>query len=107
VDVANASSTRAAARGNCLEGDAPLTLPAELFASCAAGSDQPTTDAASLPTPDVPPGVSFLKVAPPPAQPSMDDPEAPARVLPEALPALDLGSIGLPTPDFLGERSRW
>jgi nitrous oxidase accessory protein NosD len=107
VDVANASSPRAAARGNCLEGDPATTLPADLFASCAAGADQPTTDTASLPAPEVPPGVSFMKVAAPPAQPSMDDPEAPARVLPDALPALDLGAIGLPAPDFLGERSRW
>lgn len=107
VGIANASSSRAPARGNCLEGEAPPTLPIELFASCAPGVDQPSADAASLPAPEVPPGVSFMKVTPPPPQPSMDDPEAPARVLPDALPALDLGTIELPPANFLGERSRW
>jgi nitrous oxidase accessory protein NosD len=107
VGIANASSSRAPARGNCLEGDAPSTLPLDLFVSCAVGVDQPTADAAALPAPEVPPGVSFMKVAPPPPQPSMDDPEAPARLLPDALPALDLGGVELPPADFLGERSRW
>ena len=88
VDVANVSAPRAPATSNCpAPGDVPAaitTLPLDLFASCASGatSAQPAADAATLPGPTAPPGISFLKVPTPLDQPQMPD----VMVSPSALP---------------------
>lgn len=106
ADVANTSSPRTPARGNCSDDVLAIVIPADLFAACSPDADQPAADRAALPAAPAPPGVSFLRIAPPPAQPDLAEADAPARVLPEAVGAPDLGTIVVPPADFLAERAR-
>ena len=71
---------RAPASGNCADGTL-TTLPADLLATCPGDDDQPTAHAAPRST--VPRGTSFLRVAPPVAQPDMGAWTAQAPPLPE------------------------
>ena len=81
VDLANISQTRAAAVGNCLApGDAGTTSPSSF------ARDDCTADAqaaADLPGVTPPPGMSFLKVPAPPAQPQLP---GNLRAVPDPLP---------------------
>ncbi|MFJ4159949.1 nitrous oxide reductase family maturation protein NosD [Microbacterium testaceum] len=105
VDLANVSSARAQARANCVSDGSPSTLPIDLLATCPDGV-QTAVAPDALPAVDVPPGMSFLKVAAPPPQPSMSDVEAPARVLPTSVSFPDRSTIGVPAADLFAERAR-
>ena len=103
VDVANTSSEISPATGNCST-DTPLQSlapPALDLSDCSATVAQA---AAELPSVDVPAGVSFLRVAAPPAQPDLD---APLDALPDPLPAVqklpDVTGVDVPTADLLIE----
>ena len=105
VDVANISAARTPAVGNCVDGQA-TTMPAELLASCAADAPQPAGEAGALPRVDVPPGVSFLDVPLPPAQPGMpaDDLDDIPSPLPDAVEMPDVAGIAAPGRDLLADR---
>jgi nitrous oxidase accessory protein NosD len=101
VDVANTSSERSPATGNCAA-DTPLQsmTPPELdLAQCGGTIAQA---AGSLPSVDVPAGVSFLKIAAPPKQPDMD---GPLDEIPDPLSAVlelpDVSGVGVPPADLL------
>ncbi|MFT3798175.1 nitrous oxide reductase family maturation protein NosD [Microbacterium sp.] len=102
VDVANTSAARAPAAANCADAGI-TTLPATLgdaLATCAA-----TQEAAEvLPAPAAPEGVSFLRVAAPPAQPQLDAPAS--APLPETVELPDLAAFDTPTSALLADRSR-
>ncbi|MFT4029858.1 MAG: right-handed parallel beta-helix repeat-containing protein [Protaetiibacter sp.] len=106
VDVANTSTARAPAQGNCVEDEVTSVVPDGLLDQCAPDVDQPSADASALPAIEAPPGVSFLRVTPPPAQPQLPDVDAPARVLPATVPDPDLTAVALPGADFLADRAR-
>jgi hypothetical protein len=103
IDVANTSSERSPATGNCAV-DTPLTslVPPELELSDCAGTGAQA--AGTLPAVNVPAGVSFLKIAPPPEQPDL---ESPLDAIPDPLPAVqklpDGAGIGIPSADLLIE----
>lgn len=104
--LANLSAARTPASGNCWA-DAAVTAPAELaaqlLAACSGASDVQLT-ATTLDGPEPPPGVSFLKVAPPRPQPQLD--RAVARSpLPASVSMPDLASFGVPDAGFLAERA--
>ena len=105
VDIANVSSARAQAEGNCVGDGTPTTLPVDLLAACPDAA-QPAADLGALPAASAPPGVSFLKVAAPPTQPGLADVGAPARVLPARVALPDRAAIALPAQDLLGDRAR-
>ncbi|WP_120004520.1 right-handed parallel beta-helix repeat-containing protein [Nesterenkonia muleiensis] len=110
VDIANIAGARAPAADNC-NTDAPSTepdtdddatlLPEDLFSSCS--GTQPAIDPAELPQVEVPSGVSFRQIDPPPAQPTMQD-EPAARELGEIAVTDDVAEV--PGSDYLAERSR-
>ncbi|MDF2491533.1 MAG: plasmid stabilization protein [Microbacterium sp.] len=106
VDVANTSGARAPASGNCVDAPGASALPADLFSTCGTDAAQPAVSAAELPGVTVPPGVSFLRVAAPPAQPDLPDIDAPARVLPDSIGAPDPADFPLPGSDLLLDRAR-
>lgn len=106
IDFANTSGERAPAHGNCIDAPGPTALPSDLFSTCGTDATQLAVTAAELPVVTVPPGVSFLRVAAPPAQPDLADVDAPARVLPASVGAPDAASIPLPTLDLLIDRAR-
>jgi hypothetical protein len=101
VDVANTSSQQSPATGNCAA-DTPLAsvTPLELDLSDCAGALPQA--AGTLPSVEVPAGVSFLKIAPPPEQPDMD---SPLDAIPDPLPAVqelpDGAGISVPSADLL------
>lgn len=102
VDVVNTSAARTPARGNCADATAsalPVTLTAQL-ATCADPQDAATAPGG----PPAPAGVSFLKVAPPPAQPDLA-PRAGQR-LPDTVAMPDPASFATPGADLLAERAR-
>ncbi len=107
VDVADTSASRAPASGTCIEGGTVWRiLPASLAAApCAPG---PTVGAnvSELPQLDVPPGVSFLSVAPPIIQPSLPSSTTVPDRLPDTLPAIDLADFPLPDDNLLSENAR-
>lgn len=105
VDIANVSTARAPAKGNCVRDGAPSTLPADLLASCPDGA-QPAADRSALPAVTAPPGLSFLKVAAPPAQPGISDVDAPARVLADRVTMPDRSAIPVPAADLFADRAR-
>lgn len=87
VDLANISQPRAVAVGNCLaSGDAGTTSPPSFARDDCAASQQAAAD---LPGVTAPPGMSFLKVPAPPAQPGMP---GDLSVVPDPLP----GTVGAP-----------
>ena len=101
VDLANISQSRAAASGNCLApGDAATTAPAAFAREDCAAPAQSALDA--LPGVSVPPGMSFLKVPAPPAQPQLPgDPTAVPKLLPKTVGApADLAALLAPTRDW-------
>ncbi|RUQ81629.1 plasmid stabilization protein [Labedella gwakjiensis] len=105
VDVANTSADRAPASGNCAESDGPLsTLPQGLDLACADSSTSQASGA--LPTVEVPPGVSFLRVDAPPAQPSLDDVSSLPDPLPDATDMPSLDDVDVPPSDLLSDLTR-
>ncbi|WP_309708421.1 right-handed parallel beta-helix repeat-containing protein [Pseudolysinimonas sp.] len=106
VGLANLSSERAPASGNCWTADAVRTIPLELAPQVGPGCDAglPQATASALDGPVVPGGVSFLQVAPP-----RDQPQLPAAShsapLPGRVDLPDLASFELPQPDFLADRA--
>ncbi|MFD1717429.1 right-handed parallel beta-helix repeat-containing protein [Georgenia deserti] len=105
VDIANTSAGRTPAADNCVTGASglPTVLPDALLADCS--GRQPATGAGELPSPEIPPGMSFLQVPAPPPQHSMDDAERVPDRLPATTAIPDLDSVEVPPPDFLAERS--
>jgi hypothetical protein len=109
-DVINKSSTRAAAAGNCFHSPSPLTaLPApvagqEWFSEPLCAHDpQPT--AGTTAEGQAPPGISFLKVAAPRAQPGLDDVNAKPGRVPDTPKLPDLEQLTAPGPDYLSGRA--
>ncbi len=106
VAVANVSRARTPASGNCWR-DAVLTEPAELAAELADACDGATGAQAAadgIAGPEEPRGVSFLKVAPPRAQPQLERGVA-TDPLPRTVRMPDLASFGVPEHSFLADRS--
>ena len=101
VDLANISQPRAAATGNCLTaGDVATTAPAAFARDDCTAAQQNALD--SLPGVDVPPGMSFLKVPAPPAQPQLPgDLTAAPMPLPATVgPPSDLATLLAPARDW-------
>ena len=101
VDLANISQPRAAASGNCLAaGDVATTAPAAFARDDCTATTQSTLDA--LPGVTVPPGMSFLKVPAPPAQPQLPgDLHAKPKPLPAKVGApSDLDAVLAPARDW-------
>ena len=108
VDVADTAATRASTIGTCISGGVVASILPEALAvnPCQSGVTLVGATPDQLPQLDVPPGVSFLSIAPPPAQPSLTSSDAiPAR-LPDALPEIDLADFPLPGIDFLAGSPR-
>lgn len=105
VDLANTASSRAPAVGNCSEDPPRSVLPAGFFARCAQGVVQPSVGAEALPEVPVPPGISFLKIAAPPAQPSLAGPGV-ARVLPARIGPIDAATVPAANRALLLDRIR-
>ena len=108
VDLANVSADRAPARDNCADPASGITtLPADLLKPC--GGDDPTQPAVTtndLPGPAAPPGISFLKVPPPPDQPQMPDVTVAPGPLPAAVSRPSAADVPLPSADLLLELTR-
>jgi len=101
VDLANISQQRASATGNCLAaGDPASTAPATFARDDCAATAQSAVD--TLPGITVPPGMSFLKVPAPPAQPQLPgDLTAAPKPLPATVGApADLDSLLAPARDW-------
>jgi hypothetical protein len=109
VDLADISASRAPSAGNCLDGnDLTALLPASLRQTgCPGDYGTGSADPAALPDVTVPAGVSFLKVAAPPQQPSM--PQAEVERVPRPLPTVwkipTAADYGLPDPSYLADRA--
>lgn len=104
--LANLSATRAPAKANCvteLVKTVPVTLATELVAACN-GKQAAQSYAESLDGPGSPPGVSFLKVAPPIDQPQLAASSEYTR-LPNRVTLPDLSTFSVPDEDFLAELS--
>lgn len=103
ADVANISADRAPATGNCAESAAPLvTIPADFDLDCTASTTTPQPTGA-LPSVEVPAGVSFLRVAAPPAQPSLEKVDAMPDPLPDSTSMPSLDDVAVPAGDLLSE----
>ncbi len=102
--LANLSATRSPAKANCvteLVKTVPVTLAPELVEACD-GKQVAQSYAESLDGPQAPPGVSFLKVAPPKDQPQL--PAVPSyERLPNRVQLPDLSTFPVPEDDFLGD----
>lgn len=106
VDYADTSNSRAPSRGNCLISAEPLkTLPANaVVPNCAEAKETIVSGVPvdQLPQLDVPKGVSFLKVAAPPQQTGMTNPEEKVSgKLPDRPEFPDPAKITVPTADYL------
>lgn len=102
IAIANLSASRTPASGNCWADPAvtaPLELAAQLSAACA-GDTGAQAAAADLAGPEVPPGMSFLKVPAPRDQPQLDRPgvEGP---LPATVSMPDLDAVTVPDAGLL------
>jgi nitrous oxidase accessory protein NosD len=101
VDVANTSADRAPATGNCAEPSTGLsTLPADLGLTCGTSATGPQPSG-PIPTVEVPPGMSFLRVAAPPAQPSLDAVTSVPDPLPGSVPMPSVDDVAVPPADLL------
>ena len=107
VDVADVSSDRAPSSDTCITGSAGVVLlPIALEAACGAATS-PAAEPGSVPTPEAPPGVSFLKVPFGPDQPGMSgDVEQVPDPLPDSVTMPDLDSVPLPDRSLLQDRAR-
>lgn len=109
VDLADVAATRAPSSNNCLADNRLNSwLPKSLTQSgCPGEYGKGSADPASLPTLDVPAGISFLKVSPPPKQPTLSASDVQRK--PEKLPAVwtlpTLADIALPAKTFLSDRA--
>ncbi|PJJ73228.1 parallel beta helix pectate lyase-like protein [Diaminobutyricimonas aerilata] len=103
VDLANTSLSRAAASGNCLAaGDPATTAPASFARDDCDAAEQAAVATDALTRPEAPPGMSFLKVPAPPAQPQLP---GDLRSTPDPLPDTvgapdDLASVLAPARDW-------
>lgn len=116
VDLLNISADRAPARANCVDDTAVSQMPEHAIAPCVGtgiaesqaelqnAAPQPSTS--NLPEVVVPPGVSFLRVGDPPAQPGLDVVSERPTIVPSAVEMPSLERFGVPEPDFLSERAR-
>lgn len=104
VDIANISAERTPARDNCA-GGRPSTLPENLGTRCGTTSPLAAVSPDALPDVVVPPGVSFLKVPAPPAQPGMSDVETVPGPLPPTVTDDAELPDGVPAAGLLAERS--
>ncbi len=89
VDLLNASSRRAAAHGNCVDGEV-TTLPAALLLDCSRA--QPSTEGEES-RPEPPPGMSYLEVPLPPEQESLRATDSVPPALPNTVDRPRLASI--------------
>lgn len=106
VDVANISTQRTPAVGNCLDASSLTASPADLLDGCATDVPQPAVTLDDLPPVTIPAGVSFLSVGAPPAQPQLPVTDAPARQLPAAVGAPDVADVTVPSLTWLADRAR-
>lgn len=109
VDLADVSASRAPSSGNCLaDNTLDSLLPTTLAQStCPGDYGKAGASAADLPSVEVPRGVSFLRVAAPPTQPTMsaaDVARAPER-LPTKWTIPTLAEQSLPKSSYLADRS--
>jgi len=105
VDAADISDSQAPSSKNCINGSGHATVrPAALAkARCPEGSARSTGVAdTQLPTLTAPPGMAFLDVPPPRAQPNLTGPlDTPGPALPATVRAPDLTTVSAPAPDYL------
>jgi hypothetical protein len=104
VTLANLSAARTPASGNCWP-DAGATVPAELATQVGSGCDggEPQAAAAAIDGPEVPRGVSFLKVAEPRDQPQLPR-AASYATLPATVTFPDLTAVAPPAADLFTDR---
>lgn len=107
IDVGDASAHRTPSVANCFEPAPATSSPGSLGeALCPEGNDGGGVDTSAWPTPEVPPGISFLDVPMPPAQPAISDVATPpGQPLPESMTMPDAADATLPGPDLLADRS--
>lgn len=109
VDLADIAATRAPSAKNCLaDNRLGALLPAGLKQTgCPGDYGSGSADPADLPSVTVPPGLSFLKVGAPTAQPSMStaDVERTPERLPKVWTIPTLADFTLPTADYLADRA--
>ncbi|GAB2609684.1 right-handed parallel beta-helix repeat-containing protein [Pseudactinotalea suaedae] len=107
LDLGDASADRTPSAENCFE-PAPATVsPSSLAeAVCPSGNEGGGVDTTDWPTPEVPPGISFLDVPMPPSQPEMPDPEtSPSGPLPETVTMPEAAGAVVPDAELLADRS--
>jgi len=105
TDIANVSAARTPATANCVPAG-PTTLPealaAELTAACTAPAGAQSATGV-LTEPAAPPGMSFLRVPAPPAQPNLaDHARAP---LPATVTLPDTEAFAVPEADLFADRA--
>jgi nitrous oxidase accessory protein NosD len=107
VDVADVSAERALSKNTCITGsDDVSAIPASLLLSCGRASTEAATPA-DLPTPEVPAGMSFLRVPEGPDQPQLpgDLSASPTEPLPAQIAMPDLRALAVPDRALLADRS--
>ncbi|MFE5489150.1 nitrous oxide reductase family maturation protein NosD [Streptomyces virginiae] len=108
LDAAYLASAHAPGSGNCFTGPIRRAVPEDLATTMACpGRATPAPGGHTLSaTPPAPPGVPFLDVPLPPAQPQLPG-AATAPATPVAAPApVDPANVTLPPPTLLADRSR-
>lgn len=109
IDLADIAAARAASAGNCLSDNRLRTLlPASLSQSgCPGDYGKGSAARVDLPSVQVPAGMSFLKVAAPPEQPTMsaEDVERPPVRLPSEWKIPTAADQRLPAATFLADRA--
>ena len=104
VDLADLSAARAASEDTCLEGDVASVIPNGFAATCPAKTAG-GVDASALPALEVPPGVSFLKVAAGVDQPQLaGDLDAVPEPLPSAVTMPSLEGVSVPDRSLFADR---
>lgn len=109
VDLADTADTRAPSAGTCVaDNELATALPPSLLERpCGATDDTDIVGSppGALPAVSVPVGVSFLKVPPPPPQPTLASVEGIPGALPLQVRVPDLASVAVPDRMFLGYQS--
>ncbi|MFE2849675.1 nitrous oxide reductase family maturation protein NosD [Streptomyces lavendulae] len=109
LDAAYLAPAHAPGSGNCFTGRLGPVLPADLATAMACPATAATAPGhrGALDTPPAPPGLPFLDVAPPPAQPQLPDAAtAPASPFGGAPAPVDPADLPVPAATFLADRSR-
>ncbi|GAA1621850.1 right-handed parallel beta-helix repeat-containing protein [Leucobacter chromiireducens] len=101
TDIVNASSDRASASGNCVDGSV-TALPSDLIERCS--GMQPAVSKSEFPWPEAPDGTSYLRVPKPDPQESKLVSERSPEPLPRQITRPDPSTVRLPSLSTAGTR---